>query len=94
MAAFSVAFLAISWGLTLLLGGVGFIIANCCNMAARIVHSVMFIRSKYKNTDFQPMHGLKPDKYLLTSLALSLCVTLFSEVSFIIIVCLYICNPV
>ncbi|KAL0276852.1 UNVERIFIED_CONTAM: hypothetical protein PYX00_004329 [Menopon gallinae] len=79
MAAFSVAFLAISWGLTILLGGVGFIIANCCNMAARIVHSVIFINSKYKNTDFQPMHGLKPNKYFLASLAVSLCVTLFSE---------------
>ncbi|XP_021922938.1 protein RFT1 homolog isoform X2 [Zootermopsis nevadensis] len=38
MAILSVSFLVVSWLLTKAFGGVGFIVANCCNMAARIGH--------------------------------------------------------
>ena len=38
MAILSVSFLVVSWLLTNALGAVGFIVANCCNMAARIGH--------------------------------------------------------
>lgn len=38
MAILSVSFLVVSWLLTKALGGAGFIVANCCNMAARIGH--------------------------------------------------------
>jgi oligosaccharide translocation protein RFT1 len=38
MAVLSVSFLVVSWVLTKAFGGVGFILANCCNMGARIGH--------------------------------------------------------
>jgi oligosaccharide translocation protein RFT1 len=38
MAVLSVSFLVVSWVLTKAFGGVGFIVANCCNMGARIGH--------------------------------------------------------
>lgn len=81
MALFSVLFLGISWALTRLLGGVGFIIANCCNMAARTIHSVIFIRKRYRNTPFSPLDGLLPRKAFLASLLLSFMITKTTEVS-------------
>lgn len=42
MVVFSVSFLVISYVLTNLLGPVGFILANCVNMLARIIHRLVY----------------------------------------------------
>ncbi|XP_034254900.1 protein RFT1 homolog [Thrips palmi] len=76
----SIGFLCISWAFTKLLGGVGFILANCCNMAARINHSVQYISDQYKNTAFNPLHGVMPHRMYCTTLIISGIVTQLSEV--------------
>nr|CAD7419336.1 unnamed protein product [Timema poppensis] len=79
MALLSILFLIVSWGLTTLLGGVGFILANCCNMAARIAHSVQFIKEKYHDTTYQPLKGLVPGSYFLGMLVFTGTLTKISE---------------
>nr|CAD7198568.1 unnamed protein product [Timema douglasi] len=79
MALLSILFLIVSWGLTTLLGGVGFILANCCNMAARIAHSVQFIKEKYHGTTYQPLKGLVPGSYFLGMLVFTGTLTKISE---------------
>ncbi|KAJ9583564.1 hypothetical protein L9F63_022098 [Diploptera punctata] len=82
MAILSVLFLVFSWALTNLLGGVGFILANCCNMVARIGHSILFIKFRYKNTEYKPLGGLVPGPYFLVSLVLSCIITQLSQAVF------------
>lgn len=79
MALLSVLFLILSWALTRLFGGVGFILANCCNMAARIGHSVMYIKRQYQHTEYKPLGGLIPGRYFLIMLVITFVVTQFSE---------------
>nr|CAD7572182.1 unnamed protein product [Timema californicum] len=81
MALLSILFLIVSWGLTTLLGGVGFILANCCNMAARIAHSVQFIQEKYHDTTYQPLKGLVPGSYFLGMLVFTGTLTKISEMN-------------
>lgn len=81
MVLFSISFLLISYVLTNLLGAVGFILANCCNMSARIGHSVYFIHKKYSSTSYEPLNGLKPTKYFIVLLVISAITTKLSEVS-------------
>ncbi|XP_023711319.1 protein RFT1 homolog isoform X2 [Cryptotermes secundus] len=52
MAILSVSFLVVSWVLTKAFGGAGFIVANCCNMGARIGHSVWNYIPKFGKTFF------------------------------------------
>lgn len=68
MVFFSISFLLLSYVLTYIFGPVGFIISNCVNMFARIVHSVHFIGSKYKGTDYRPLDGLYVGKFFLLCL--------------------------
>lgn len=68
MVFFSVTFLILSYMLTYFLGPVGFIISNCVNMFARIVHSISFIYKKYKNTNYEPLNGLYVGKIFLMTL--------------------------
>lgn len=82
MAMFSVIFLASSYVLTSVFGGVGFIMANCLNMAARIVHGMFFINSYYRNTSHSPLKGLLPHTAVLTMCVLSYVVTLVTETTF------------
>nr|XP_022903467.1 protein RFT1 homolog [Onthophagus taurus] len=79
MVLFSISFLLLSYILTMFLGPVGFIFANCLNMAARIMHSVYYISHKYKDTNYKPLDGLIPGKFFIFSLILSLFVTKWSE---------------
>lgn len=58
MVFFSISFLLLSYVLTNLLGPVGFILSNCINMLARILHSTYFIADKFKETDYKPLEGL------------------------------------
>jgi len=60
MGIMSVLYLALAWGLTNLVGPVGFVFANCCNMAVRIAHSVHVIHHTFKRTKYNPLSGLVP----------------------------------
>uniref|UniRef100_A0A8D9AHU3 Protein RFT1 homolog n=2 Tax=Cacopsylla melanoneura TaxID=428564 RepID=A0A8D9AHU3_9HEMI len=75
----SIAFLGTNWLFTRLLGSVGFILANCCNMGTRIVQATRFIRFRYKDSGFDPLRGLIPGKLFSASLLVSLFVTVLSE---------------
>ncbi|XP_039287044.1 protein RFT1 homolog [Nilaparvata lugens] len=81
MVILSIGFLFVSWLLTTLFGSLGFILANCCNMAARITHSIIFIKKQYEKTYFNPLAGLIPGKRFLSTLVFSFIVTISSEVS-------------
>ncbi|KAH9492269.1 Oligosaccharide translocation protein rft1 [Bulinus truncatus] len=80
MLLFSGIFLFSSWLLTTCIGSVGFILANCLNMIARIVHSVYFITRYFKNTPYHPLHDTLPSFPVILSLVISLIVTFVSEV--------------
>lgn len=80
MVIFSVSFLLISYILTTILGPVGFILANCINMTARIIHSVSFINKMHNETNYKPLEGLKPNKIFVGALLLSGIITKLSEV--------------
>ncbi|XP_050350462.1 protein RFT1 homolog isoform X1 [Nymphalis io] len=82
MVFFSISFLILSYVLTYVLGPVGFIISNCINMFARIVHSVHFINNKTRDTDFRPLQGLYVGKYFLITLFIAGCICKFSENTF------------
>ncbi|KAK7863336.1 hypothetical protein R5R35_009691 [Gryllus longicercus] len=79
MAGLSVSFLFVSWLFTTVFGGVGFIFANCCNMLARIIHSIKFIQTHYKGTEYKPLGGLIPNYNFLFVLFLSWSITCLSE---------------
>ncbi|XP_056649138.1 protein RFT1 homolog [Diorhabda sublineata] len=80
MVIFSVMFLLISYILTYIIGPVGFILANCINMTARIVHSLNYIHKQFQDTEFTPLDGLIPGKKFLITLILSGIVTILSEI--------------
>ncbi|XP_057672501.1 protein RFT1 homolog isoform X2 [Diorhabda carinulata] len=80
MVIFSVMFLLISYILTYIFGPVGFILANCINMTARIVHSLNYIHKQFQDTEFTPLDGLIPGKKFLITLVLSGIVTILSEI--------------
>ncbi|GLV34883.1 uncharacterized protein CBL_09363 [Carabus blaptoides fortunei] len=79
MVIFSVTFLVISYLLTYILGPVGFIIANCINMTARITHSIYFIQKRYQGTHYRPLEGLKPSVKFVIILIISAVITKISE---------------
>ncbi|KAI5730244.1 hypothetical protein M8J76_011708 [Diaphorina citri] len=79
MVALSIIFLSTNWLFTMLVGSVGFILANCFNMATRIVQSIRFIRFRYKHSGFDPLRGLIPGKLFSISLLISLVITVLSE---------------
>ena len=81
MLLFSVIFLFSSWLLTQWLGSVGFILANCLNMAARIVHSLIFIHNYFKGFENQPLHNVIPAVPVLFVLLVALLVTAGSEIT-------------
>lgn len=68
MVFFSVSFLFLSYALTYVFGPVGFIVSNCINMFARIMHSIHFINDKYKDTGYKPLQGLLVGKMFLLTL--------------------------
>ncbi|XP_013145071.1 PREDICTED: protein RFT1 homolog [Papilio polytes] len=79
MVFFSISFLVLSYALTYFFGPVGFIVSNCINMFARIVHSIHFINDKYKDTGYKPLKGLYVGKYFLLTLCISGTICKFSE---------------
>ncbi|XP_069693388.1 man(5)GlcNAc(2)-PP-dolichol translocation protein RFT1-like [Periplaneta americana] len=79
MAMLSVLFLVVAWLLTRLFGGLGFILANCYNMAARIALGVVFIKYRYKDTEYKPLNGIIPGPLFLMMLACVIVVTQISQ---------------
>ncbi|XP_013165072.1 PREDICTED: protein RFT1 homolog [Papilio xuthus] len=79
MVFFSISFLVLSYALTYFFGPVGFIVSNCINMFARIVHSIHFINDKYKDTGYKPLKGLYVGKYFLLTLCIAGCICKVSE---------------
>ncbi|XP_061785694.2 man(5)GlcNAc(2)-PP-dolichol translocation protein RFT1 [Nerophis lumbriciformis] len=79
MLALSVSFLFLSYMLTWWAGGVGFILANCLNMALRILHSVLYIHRYFLSSPWAPLRGLQPSPLLCLALAVSAGVTVVSE---------------
>ncbi|XP_050543409.1 protein RFT1 homolog isoform X2 [Daktulosphaira vitifoliae] len=75
----SVIFIFISFVLSSFFGGLGFILANCCNFAFRIIQCGRYIISQYKNTNYSPLKSLIPKKLFLMTLILSTILTLYSE---------------
>lgn len=80
MVLLSFGFLLISWGLTKLLGGIGFILANCLNMTARIVHNSTFIHKRFSGTSYSPLKGLLPSLHFSAALVAAGTLTKFSEI--------------
>ncbi|CAG9774054.1 unnamed protein product [Ceutorhynchus assimilis] len=80
MVIFSIGFLLISYVLTNVLGPVGFILANCVNMVARIGHSLYFIWEKYHNSNYRPLEGLIPTSRFVIVLFLAGIFTKYSEI--------------
>lgn len=80
MVFFSITFLGLSYVLTNLWGPVGFILSNCINMLARILHSVYFIKDKYKETAYKPLEGLLVGKIFVIALIIAGIVCKVSEV--------------
>lgn len=70
MFVFSFIFLASSYYLTNSIGSIGFIIANCFNMATRITHSVYYIHRFYKESTIKPnpLSGIIPSKLMILTL--------------------------
>ncbi|XP_056316269.1 protein RFT1 homolog [Danio aesculapii] len=79
MLGLSASFLLLSYWLTWMFGGVGFILANCCNMALRITHSIVYIRQYFLQSEHRPLWGLRPHSAVLVALGVSAVVTAFSE---------------
>jgi oligosaccharide translocation protein RFT1 len=69
MAVFSVTFLLLSYQLTNMLGPVGFILANCCNMFFRISYSIYYIGQHFKDVGVTPTRELLPGKLFVAVLA-------------------------
>lgn len=84
MAIFSVTFLVLSYQLTNFFGPVGFILANCFNMAFRISYSLSYILKQYKSIGDNPLEGLIPGKIFATALVISGIVCKYSEVFFLL----------
>uniref|UniRef100_T1J9Y2 Protein RFT1 homolog n=1 Tax=Strigamia maritima TaxID=126957 RepID=T1J9Y2_STRMM len=78
----SVLFLCLSWYLTKLFAGVGFILANCTNMAFRILNSIYFIKNNFELTSHRPLHGLIPHPATAIAVLASFCITSTSEILF------------
>ncbi|KAG6456583.1 protein RFT1 homolog [Manduca sexta] len=79
MVFFSITFLVLSYVLTYVFGPVGFIISNCINMFARILHSIHFINNKYRNTEYKPLDGLRVGKVFILVLCVAGVVCKISE---------------
>lgn len=80
MLMFSLVFLGSSLLLTHVFGSVGFILANCINMAARILHSAYFINTFFSPTPFRPLRDALPSITSLCSFGVAGIMAALSEV--------------
>ncbi|GFN98471.1 protein rft1 homolog [Plakobranchus ocellatus] len=79
MLLFSGVFLLSSWIFTQLVGSVGFIWANCLNMAARIAHSIYFIERYFESSGLTPLRQAVISVPVVLSLLVSFIITATSE---------------
>lgn len=82
MLLFSLIFLTSSLFLTKIFGSVGFILANCVNMTARIAHSSHFIMSFFSPKSFNPLRDALPSSRTFMAFLVSFVITALSEVTF------------
>ena len=61
MTLMSVIYILLTYTLASLLGPVGMVMANCCNMIIRIAATVRVIINTFKDQEEQPIMGLVPD---------------------------------
>ena len=61
MTLMSVAYILLTYTLASLLGPVGMVKANCCNMVIRIAAAVRVILNTFRDQEEQPIMGLVPD---------------------------------
>ena len=85
MTIMSVCYLLLTYTLTLVLGPVGLVLANCCNMALRILYSVKVANKTFANCDSSesspsPLSGLSPDTDILLLLVSAGATCFVSEV--------------
>ena len=81
MLVFSAVFLCASLLLTNTFGSVGFILANCINLAARVIHSCHFILNYFSTTPYRPLMAALPSFPMVMAFVLSFLITACSEVS-------------
>eukprot|EP00040_Diaphanoeca_grandis_P019774 m.104689 g.104689 ORF g.104689 m.104689 type:complete len:547 (-) comp27586_c0_seq1:201-1841(-) len=82
MMGFSIVYLGAAWWLTTQFGSVGFILANCVNMIARVGRSSFMIESflqKHEETQVKPLRSCWPCAPVLAAFAFSFVVTKASE---------------
>ena len=77
----TIIFLVASYAFVLMFGPVGFIFGNCVNMGLRIIHSLLFINKRHRDTNYHPLRGLVPKPVFSCSLFLALIVTNISHVN-------------
>lgn len=78
----SIAFLCASYLFAIWFGPVGFILGNCVNMSLRILHSIIFINKRYKDTMYRPLRGLVPKPMFSASLLIAALTTNVSHAYF------------
>lgn len=83
----SLLYLLASYMLTGLCGSAGLILANCVNMAVRIVCSCKFIRDFFSTTSYHPLRHSIPSLKLLLTFVIALLVTALSEVEKVLWFC-------
>uniref|UniRef100_S4R933 Protein RFT1 homolog n=1 Tax=Petromyzon marinus TaxID=7757 RepID=S4R933_PETMA len=76
----SVVFLVLSYALTRAFGSVGFVLANCLNMALRLASSLKFIAAYFRDTPHEPLAALRPNLALAFTFLCSWAITAYSEV--------------
>ena len=80
MTLMSVIYILLTYTLASLLGPVGMVMANCCNMIIRIAAAVRVIISTFKDQEEQPIMGLVPDTDITLLLISAGATCLLSEV--------------
>ncbi|XP_061418992.1 protein RFT1 homolog [Lethenteron reissneri] len=75
----SVVFLVLSYALTRAFGSVGFVLANCLNMALRLASSLNFIVAYFRGTPHEPLAALRPNLVLAFTFFCSWVITATSE---------------
>ena len=80
MTLMSVAYIVLTYTLASMLGPVGMVMANCCNMLIRIAAAVRVIINTFKDQQEQPITGLVPDTDITLLLISAGATCLLSEV--------------
>ena len=80
MTVMSGGYLLLTYTLTVSLGPVGLVLANCCNMALRIFYAIRVARKTFSDQNNSPLSGLTPDTDILLLLLSAGATCLLSEI--------------